>query len=478
MSTNKTLRVALYGRVSHEKHDQSKSVDDQLAELRRWADRENWEIVEVFRDDGISASRYANGKARPGWQQVMDLLASGRIDALLVWEISRASRDRPVFAVLFAGCADADVKIGTNGRLHDLADADDGFTLDLGAALAVRESAHTSKRVRRAINARAAEGRPHGTVPFGYRRVIDPNTGRTLGREKDPVSGPIFREIVDRLLAREPAHAIASDLNDRGITTNAGARWTGGNLSRMVLRPSYAALRVHQGVVLADVRGNWPPLVTEQEHHQLLAMYGDPARDRWRTPKVARYLGSGIYRCGREGCEGRMRVATTEHRVKKYDCRNCHRVSRNQKAVDERIVELLMRRLERDDVLALLGSNDDPEARHAAAEAARLKGKLRAARQAWEDDLLSLESVSDMEARLLPKIRRAEERARPKHLPPALLRIAGPEVRAEWSQLAIREQRAVLAAMLDVTILPIPAGADHTKFDIRFVDIRFRGQDR
>ncbi|MCX6464732.1 MAG: recombinase family protein [Pseudonocardiales bacterium] len=95
-------RAVLYGRTSLDRSE-GRSVDDQLAELRRWATREGVEVVAECRDDGISASRFARGKARPGWQQVLDVLAGGQVDSLAVWEISRSTRDRSVWAALVAG---------------------------------------------------------------------------------------------------------------------------------------------------------------------------------------------------------------------------------------------------------------------------------------------------------------------------------------------------------------------------------------
>ena len=83
---------------------------------------------------------------------------SGEVDELWVWEVSRASRDRPVYAALIGACMAQDVKITVNGRVHDPNDPDDAFMLDLGAALAVKESALTSKRIRRDVAARAAAG--------------------------------------------------------------------------------------------------------------------------------------------------------------------------------------------------------------------------------------------------------------------------------------------------------------------------------
>lgn len=142
--------MVVYGRVSQDRSE-GKSVDDQLAECRAWAQREGWQVIAEHRDDG--ASRYANGKTRAGWQACMDLITAGKVDLLVVWEVSRATRDRAVWSALVVACLERNVKIGAGGKVHDPSDPDDGFLLDLQGALAVRESAVTSKRIRRAVRA-------------------------------------------------------------------------------------------------------------------------------------------------------------------------------------------------------------------------------------------------------------------------------------------------------------------------------------
>lgn len=506
-SVRTVRRVALYARVSIERDARSKSVDDQLAEMREWATREGWQIVAEHRDDGVSASRFAAGRVRPGWQSAMENITGGNADALLCWEVSRASRDRPVFAALYAALAETGTLLGTGGRLHDLGDPDDGFSLDLGAALAVRESNVISKRTRRAVESRAAAGRPAGSVPYGYRRLIDPDTGRTVGRGLHDDQAPIVEEIVERLLAREPAHAIAADLNDRAIPTGVGERWlgrhlqavvkaapdhpitgeivkrlaagelpgriaadlnerevvkpipsvwAGGNLARLALRPTYAGLRVHHGRVLDDVRGTWPAIITEQQHHELVALFASPERDKFRNSTVVRHLGVGIYQCGRDGCTGRMRVVASQPPA--YSCRVCHKISRHQEPVDARVEDRLLAILSRPEELAALDEGDDTEAAAAADEVRRLRAKLEQARRAWDDDQMSLEAYTDMEARTLPKIRAAEQRAQPARLPAAVAEVAGPDAAARWHRTPVAQQRAILDALLVVTILPVGRG--------------------
>lgn len=456
-------RVVLYGRTSQD-DSEGRSVDDQLTSQRKWAHATGRRIVAELRDDGISASRYAGKKTRPDWQVAMELISTGQTDELSVWEISRSTRDRPVWSALIAACIENDVDLAVDGKVHDPADPDDGFMLDLSFSLGVRESAIISKRVRRAVDSRAAAGRPHGTLPYGYRRVLDPVTGKAIGRAKHPEQAPIVEEIARRLLEREPADAIARDLNKRGAPTASGKEWRGGNLSKLIVRPTYAGLRVYRGEVLPNVRGTWPAILSEEQHYRLLAMYADPGRDKFRNPTYAKHLGTGIFRCGREGCDGRMRVVVQGHgKPNRYECRKCHMVSRYQPPVDDLINGLMAQYLARPDVLELLAGPDDEAMKEAASEVARLKLKLRAVRDAWDADELSLEAYRDMEARTLPKIRDAEARARPKAAPPALSRVAGPDAEQKWMDLPIGDRRALVAAFLDVRILP--AGRGKWKFD-------------
>lgn len=502
------LRVILYARVSIERDSKSKSVDDQLTELRRWAEREGWVVVAEYRDDGVSASRYAAGRSRPGWTSALDDVHSRRVDALLAWEFSRSTRDRSVWAALAAACQDTGTLIGTGGRLHDMDDPDDGFAMDLGAALAVRESAATSKRTLRAVESRAKAGRPAGSVPYGYRRVIDPHTGRTIGREIHPEQGAVVAEIVRRLLAHEPADAVAKDLNRRGVPTGTGtrwlgrhlasvvkaypelpvsveirerlaagetartiaadlntrgvdkplpSRWAGGNLARLARRPTYAGLRVHRGAVLDDVRGTWPAIISTDDHHRLLALYRSPERDKFRQATHVRNLGVGIYRCGRDGCVGRMRIVVQAGRPSRYDCRRCHKISRYQEPVDALVSGWVVRFLSRDDVLAELGDGDDGT-EEARAEVRRLEAKLAEIEAAVQRDEYPPAMGGRLAKATQDQLTIAERAARPRHVPAEVAAVAGPDAAARWERTGLRERRVIVDALAEVTILPSGRG--------------------
>lgn len=466
----------MYGRVSH----LGKSVDEQLADLNQRAEAQHWVVAgRVFRDDGISASPFAKTKQRPAWQQVMDVITVGEVDVLAVWEISRATRDRAVWAALIAACVEQGVRIDANGRTHDPADPDDGFMLDLSASQGFRESAMISKRVNRAVRSRANDGLPHGKLAYGYRREYDPHTRVLLRQVPDEQQALVLREITHRLLAAETLYTVAADLNRRGVPSPATARsarlgkpihmpWTPLEVRARALSPTIAGLRVHQGQVLDRVTATWPPIITEADHHMLVALLTDPTRRTWRAGG-SRHLLPGIAECGE--CGGPMR-RFKNNGLPAYNCAAGFCVSRRQDWVDAYVEEALLTGLEQPDIASLLVDPDDSGTRAAVAELDELRARLAAFADSAADGAISPASLARIEAKLLPAIADAQLRATPPAVPDLARKVLGPDARARWVGLEMPQRREVLRTYLQVWICrtdrPGSRHFDPTKITLRW----------
>lgn len=461
-------RAVLYGRVSVE-IEGSKSVDDQLAELRGWADRVGWSVVAEHRDDGASASRYARRTLhRDGWQQVMDLISADAVDVLVVWELSRASRDRAVWAALLAACEQHGVKIAAGGKVHDPEDADDAFVIDLGAALAAREAAVTSKRIRRAVRARAAEGAPHGKLPYGYRSEFDPDTGKPVRRVPDETTAPIVQECLRRVLAGDALYAIAADLRARGLRSPRGADWRPEQVRRLAISPTYAGLRTHLGEVVGTAV--WEPLVSLGDHRAAVAKLTDPRRRSWVDGSV-KHLLVGIATCGVCGAPCRR---IQNRNTPSYACGAGFHVARVQSKVDDLVVRVIIARLSRPDALKVFTVGGDSAATAAAAEEAReLRARLEGFYDAAAAGDLTPTGLARIEAGLLPKIRDAEGRAQPQGLPPGLAGLAGPDVAERWASLGVPARREIVRTLLRVRLLSV-GGRAYRRFDPDSVAIEWR----
>jgi len=82
VSTNPITRIALYARVSTLNNQ---DPEMQLAELRDYAERRGWQIVEEFTDQGMSGCK----ESRPALNRMMSEACRRRFDAMLVWKIDR-----------------------------------------------------------------------------------------------------------------------------------------------------------------------------------------------------------------------------------------------------------------------------------------------------------------------------------------------------------------------------------------------------
>ena len=83
----KVERAAIYARVSTD----TQTVENQIRELRRIAERRGWEVVEVYTDAGISG---AKGRAqRPGLDRMLKDAGRRNFDVVMAF-VARQSKGR------------------------------------------------------------------------------------------------------------------------------------------------------------------------------------------------------------------------------------------------------------------------------------------------------------------------------------------------------------------------------------------------
>src|SRR6516164_5253338 len=79
-------RAAIYVRVSTDKQ----TIENQLRELHRIAERRGWEVVQEYHDAGISGAK--SREARPGLDQMLKDAQRRRFDVVMAWAIDRLGR--------------------------------------------------------------------------------------------------------------------------------------------------------------------------------------------------------------------------------------------------------------------------------------------------------------------------------------------------------------------------------------------------
>jgi len=85
--------VAIYARVSTDKQKAKQTIDSQLSTLPKYAEENDYKVVETYVDDGLSGSTI---QGRPAFSQLLEDCAKGIFQAILVVEHNRLTRsDNP-----------------------------------------------------------------------------------------------------------------------------------------------------------------------------------------------------------------------------------------------------------------------------------------------------------------------------------------------------------------------------------------------
>jgi site-specific DNA recombinase len=300
----------IYVRKSNATLDQ-RSVESQEDECRRDLGAQGHGVGVVFSEE-ISASRFARQR-RDEFPALMARLRAGDSEGVCLWESSRGSRTLSEWAVFLEVSRDlaVPIRVTTHQRTYDMRIRRDWKTLADEGVDSQDESERLSERSRRGKRQRAYNGLPDGMLKYGFTRIYDDH-GRFVEQIPHPDQAPIVREFVRRLIARESAAEIARDLNRRGVPTMKGLRWAGPTITRMAQSPAYAALRTLHGQVICPAK--WEPLISEEDHHTVVALLTDPKRRSAKTNQLTWEL-SGFATCGPCGLPLRPRQGRTRRGV-------------------------------------------------------------------------------------------------------------------------------------------------------------------
>jgi hypothetical protein len=316
---------------------------------------------------------------------------------------------------------------------------------------------------------RAASGIHQGRTGYGYRRV-----GAALVLH-DAESATI-RDAARRALDGESLRAICKDLDAQRVPTpGSGERWNSTTLKQLLLRPSLAGLTVHRGQVVGRAPASAARVFDEDTHERIKALLTDPSRRTGTPGRAPKYLLGGIARCGRCGgvmgrAVGRMsRQAngSVKRQPPSYVCKECFRVRRKQSDVDSVVEGTVLRRLQMPDAAHLLGQGDP-----AALQDARDSIEALDARLANAADMFATGDIDAGQlARISERLRAdrvnaaaAVEAALPAAVPAELLSGDAENV---WARLSMDTKRAILSALVTVTIMPSGSGKNFDPDTVR-----------
>jgi site-specific DNA recombinase len=447
--------AAIYARISSDQEGTGQGVKRQLQDCRKLAKQLGWPVYDEYVDNDISAY---SGKTRPRYERMLDDIRAGDVDAVLVYNLDRLTR-RPIEFESFHGIlGDAgvtqvrfvtgDVDLGT----------DDGLLYGrIQAAFAANESAVKSRRISRAYEQRAAEGKPHGgsNRPFGFQD--DKITHK-------PVEVRIIRQLVARFLAGESIRSLTAWLTGHGVRTVRGGEWRTTTVTALLTSGRIAGLREHRGVVVGAAL--WKPIITPEQRDRILARMEAQKRSGRRTPR--RYLLSGLLKCGKCGSPLYSQARRTTRR---YVCRagpdhgGCGRLTVVAAPVEELIAHAVLFRLDTPELATALSGNAESDSATAELQVAVTEDseQLEELARAYADKSITLSEWLTARKVIEDRINTNQRTVRRLTNTSRLAEIVGQgdALRRQWSTLNLGRQRAIIDTIFDHAVIGPGAHGAH-----------------
>lgn len=169
----KSLNIGAYLRVSTDKQVQifEGSLDTQKYRMNEFVNNKNKEqkqwgqIVEFYVEEGYSAGT----DKRPAYRKMMADVASGKINLILVADISRLSRNNYDFGLLLKTLESYNASYLSMKEQFDTTTPSGRLMINMVVSMAQFEREQTSERVSINCNSRAMRGYVSGgRVPLGY----------------------------------------------------------------------------------------------------------------------------------------------------------------------------------------------------------------------------------------------------------------------------------------------------------------------
>ncbi|QNE32988.1 recombinase family protein [Sphingomonas sp. NBWT7] len=290
------IRCAIYTRKSSDEglEQDFNSLDAQreacTAYIRSQASQGWCEMPENYDDGGISGGTLE----RPALRRLMDDVAAGKIDIVVVYKVDRLSRSLFDFAKLVEAFEKADASFVSITQAFNTTSSMGRLTLNMLLSFAQFEREVTAERIRDKIAASKAKGMwMGGTPPLGYKP-----DGRSLAIVDEHAA--IIRHIFTRYLALGNVRQLEAELKAQKIMVPQRASISGkplggvpfsrGTLYLILKRVTYTGRIAHGEKVYP---GNHPAIIDVATFDAVQALLASNLQGTKRTRSQSESLLAG-----------------------------------------------------------------------------------------------------------------------------------------------------------------------------------------
>lgn len=298
------MKTAIYVRVSTNMQvEEGYSLDAQIDKCKAYAVSQDWEIAEIYVEEGESAKDLNRTEVK----RMLSDAANGLFDVLLVYRLDRLTRSVSDLYKMLDTLESYGVKFKSATELYDTTSAMGKLFITLVAALAEWELNNLRERVQFGMGELVRQGKwPGGPVPYGYH--WDGETMHIV-----PEEASIIRELRRLYMTGSGFRGIAKTLNARGLLKRNGELWSG-NMVGYTLENAFYAGKIRYGgkdkkgkyarrnkdradAIWSDT--DYPKIFTWEEYEEQNELR--KRRELFGTSTKTEYWFVGVLRCARCG---------------------------------------------------------------------------------------------------------------------------------------------------------------------------------
>ena len=235
------MPTGVYIRVSTE--DQATegfSINAQKEKLTKYAEINDWQILDYYIDDGISGK---NIKDRPEITRMLNDIKKRKIKNVLVYKLDRLTRSLLNLMELINLFETYDCSLNSHTEKLDTSNAVGRMFVKILGTFAEFERENLAERVSFGYEQKTKEGNYTNTNGvYGYDYIA--GVGELKVNEREAL---LVNKIYDLYLSNNSMLSISKMLNDEGVPTNRGGKWAQSTIRSILTNPLYIG-KVRYGV--------------------------------------------------------------------------------------------------------------------------------------------------------------------------------------------------------------------------------------